>query len=348
MTTTAHLGANGTGPAAGDPGGAREPSGRGRLGGLAWLVWRQHRLFFGVLLAAVAGGAVWCAVLRGRTAAFIDAHHIDGCSMISLVARCDGTQEAVTEFRTIYGRALQLAEVGLLLLPVLIGLFLGAPLIARELEAGTHKLVLTQSVGPLRWLAAKTALPALVVLTATTALSVVFVWLWQVVGDEVSGSYWYSTLDFAALGPVPVAYSLLALAVGVLAGLLLRRTVLTMGVTLGAMVLIQVALRQLRPYLMPIESTEFRPKESAQLPDNAWLVEQGYYTRSGAHVPDTVCESAGDYEACLRSHHVVGQYMDHHPASHHWPLVWIESGIVLALTAVLTVIAFRVMRRRHG
>ncbi|WP_414505555.1 ABC transporter permease [Streptomyces sp. NEAU-L66] len=348
MTTTAHLGANGTGPTAGDPGGAREPGVRGPLGGLVWLVRRQHRLFFGLLLAAAAGGAVWCAVLRGRAAAFIDTHHIDGCSMISLVARCDGTQDAVVEFRNTYGPALQLAEAGLLLLPVLIGLFLGAPLIARELEAGTHKLVLTQSVGPLRWLAAKTALPALVVLAVTTALSAVFAWLWQVVGDEVSGSYWYSTLDFAALGPVPVAYSLLALAVGVLAGLLLRRTVLTMGVTLGAMVLLQVALKQLRPYLMPSGSTEFGPKESAQLPDNAWLVGQGYYTRSGDHLPMEVCDSAGDQESCLRSHDVVGQYMDHHPASHHWPLAWIESGIVLALTAVLTVLAFRVMRRRHG
>ncbi|MEU8784329.1 ABC transporter permease [Streptomyces sp. NPDC048637] len=348
MTTTAHLGANGTGPTTGDPGGAREPGRRGWLGGLGWLVWRQHRLFFGVLLAAVVSGAVWCAVLRDRTAGFIAAQHIDGCSLISLVPRCEGTQAAVTAFRSTYGRPLQLAEAGLLLLPVMIALFLSAPLIARELEAGTHKLVLTQSVGPLRWLAAKAALPALVVLTATTALSAVFAWMWQVLGDEVSGSYWYSTLGFASLGPVPVAYSLLALAVGVLAGLLLRRTVLTMGVTLGAMVLLQVALQQLRPYLMPMGSTEFRPKQSAQLPDSAWLVGRGYYTRSGAHLSDTLCDSAGDYESCLRTHDVVGQYMDYHPASHHWPLAWIESGIVLVLTAVLTVIAFRVMRRRHG
>ncbi|MFE6741610.1 ABC transporter permease [Streptomyces tubercidicus] len=348
MTTTAHLGANGSGPAASDPDEAGEPGGRGPLRGLVWLVSRQHRLFFGLLLAGVVGGAVWCAVLRGRAGGFIASHHIEGCSMISLVPRCDGTQEAVTEFRGTYGQPLQLAEMGLMLLPVLIGVFLAAPLIAREMEAGTHKLVLSQSVGPLRWLAAKAAVPALVVLAATTGLSVVFAWMWAVVGDEVSGAYWYSTLDFAALGPVPVAYSLLALAVGVLAGLLLRRTVLTMGVTLGAMVVLQVGLKLLRPYLMPVVSTEFGPKEPAQLPDNAWGVGQGYHTRSGAHLPDTVCQSAGNYEGCLRSHEVVGQYMDSHPASHHWPLAWIESGIVLALTAVLTVIAFRVMRRRYG
>ncbi|MGW7492212.1 ABC transporter permease [Streptomyces sp. NPDC054786] len=347
MTTTAHPGTNGRGTAD-DPDGPGEAGGRAPLRGLVWLVWRQHRLVFGVLLAAAAGGVVWCAVLRGQMAGFIDAHHIAGCSQISLDPRCAHTQDAVTEFRSTYGPALRLIESGLVLLPALTGLFLGAPLIARELEAGTDKLVLTQSVGPLRWLAAKTVLPALVVGTAATALSLAFGRLWQVAGDEVSGSYWYSTLGFHSLGPVPVAYSLLALAVGVLAGLLLRRTVLSMGVTLVAMVVVQTAFVQLRPYLLPAVTTEFRNGRPAQLPDDDWLVGQGDYTGSGARLPDSPCDPAPSYKACLRKHDVAGQYMEHHPVSHHWPLAWIEAGIVLAVTAVLTVLAFRVMRRRHG
>ncbi|GAA2327483.1 transporter [Streptomyces caniferus] len=347
MTTTAHPGTNGRGTA-GDPGGIREGDGPAPLRGLVWLVWRQHRLVFGVLLAAVAGGAVWCAVLRGQMAGFIDAHHIAGCSQISLDPRCAHTQEAVSAFRETYGPFLRLVEVGLVLLPALIGLFLGAPLIARELEAGTDKLVLTQSVGPLRWLAVKTGLPALIVLASTTALSLVYSWLWQVAGDEVSGFYWYSALGFDALGPVPVAYSLLALAVGVLAGLLQRRTVLSMGVTLAAVVAAQVVLAQLRPYLLPTVTKEFKNGRPAQLADDAWLVGQGDYVRSGAHLADSPCHASPGYEACQRAHDVAGQYMDYHPASHHWPLAWIEAGIVLAGAAVLTVIAFRVMRRRHG
>ncbi|MER0481880.1 ABC transporter permease [Streptomyces sp. Edi2] len=346
MTTTAHPGTKGRGTA-GDPGGTRE-AGLAPLRGLVWLVWRQHRLVLGVLLAAAVAGAVWCAVLRGQMAGFIDAHHIAGCSQISLDPRCEHTQEAVTTFRDTYGSPLRLVEVGLVLLPVLVGLFLGAPLIARELEAGTHKLVLTQSVGPLRWLAAKICLPALVVLTAATGLSLAYGWLWQVAGNEVSGFYWYSTLGFHSLGPVPVAYSLLALAVGTLAGLLLRRTVLSMGVTLAAVVALQVALAQLRPYLLPAVTTKFPQNRPAQLPDDDWLVGQGNYTRSGARLSDAPCDPSPGYDACLRQHDVAGQYMEHHPASHHWPLAWIEAGIVLAVAAVLTVIAFRVMRRRHG
>lgn len=348
MTSTAHLGASGHGRTADTPEHPRATGGRGPLGGLVWLVWRQHRLVFGVLLAAAVGGAVWCAVLRGRMAGFIDAHHIAGCSQISLVPRCSDTQGPVTAFRDAYNPSMKLAEAGLVLLPALVGLFLGAPLIARELEAGTHKLVLSQSVGPLRWLTAKMALPAAVVLAAGTLLSAAYTWLWQVGGDEVSGAYWYSTLGFNSIGPVPVAYSLLGLAIGTLTGLLLRRTVAAMGVTLTATVLVQAAFMQLRPYLMPLTTTKFGTGEPAQVPDNSWLVGQGYYTTSGERLPELPCRPDQDFTGCLRQHHVAGQYMDHHPVSHHWPLAWTEAGIVLVAAVVLTVLAFRVMRRRHG
>lgn len=330
--------------------GGRQPAGRAPLRGTAWLVWRQHRLVLGVLLAGSAAAAVWCAVLRGRMATYIDAHHIAGCSMISLVPRCADTQDTVIAFRGAYGSSLRLVELGLVSLPLLIGLFIGAPLIARELEAGTHQLVLTQSVGPLRWLAAKLALPAVVVLAATSGLSAAFAWLWQVGGDEVSGSYWYSTLGFHSLGPVPVAYALLGLVGGALIGLLLRRTVVSMAVTLLGMVVVQYVFSWLRPYLMPIVTTGFRLGAAPQLPDSSWVLGQGFYTRSGGHLTEEslACGPNEDYSVCLPKHGVVGQYMDQHPVSHHWPLAWIEAGIVLVVAVGLTALAFRVMRRRHG
>ncbi|MGW1374053.1 ABC transporter permease [Streptomyces sp. NPDC002446] len=352
--TTADPTAGGRGPGADGRGGRGGPAGRtaagGPLGGLAWLVWRQHRLLLGVLFAGSAAAAVWCAVLRGRMASFIDAHHLAGCSLISLVPRCEGTQDAVMAFRAAYRPSLQLAELGLTLLPVLIGLFLGAPLIARELETGTHQLVLTQSAGPLRWLAAKLALPALCVLTAVSGLSAVFAWLWQVGGDEVSGSYWYSTLGFHSLGPVPVAYSLLGLAVGALAGLLLRRTVVSMAVTLAAMIVLPGAFTLLRPYLLAATTTGYGRGAAVSAPDDSWVLEQGYTTGSGARLTEEAmeCPPSGDYDGCLRGHGVTGRFLDQHPVSHHWPLAWIEAGLVVALAAALTAVAFRVMRRRHG
>ncbi|WP_411140379.1 ABC transporter permease [Streptomyces sp. x-80] len=351
MSTTAHHGTGGAARTADDTdgtGGAGARGGRTPLRGLVWLVWRQHRPAFGALCVIVIGGAIWLAVLRGRMAGFIDAHHIAGCSLISLDPRCEGTQWVVSDFRGAYAQSLRYAAMGLLLLPAVIGVFLGAPLVARELESGTHKVVLTQSVRPLRWLTAKTALPALAVLAATSALSAVFGWVWQVGGDEVSGTYWYSTLGFNALGPVPVAYALLALAVGTLTGLLLRRTVASMAVTLGVMAFVQSVFVLIRPYLRPTVSTVFPKGASAQLPDSSWPQQQGHVTGSGARLPESACASPGDYEACLRNHDVAASYFDNHPVSHHWPLAWTEAGIVLVLAVALTVIVFRVFKRRFG
>ena len=53
-----------------------------------------------------------------------------------------------------------------LVLPALIGLFWGAPLIARELEAGTHRLVWNQSITRTRWLAVKLGLTGLAAMVA--------------------------------------------------------------------------------------------------------------------------------------------------------------------------------------
>ena len=51
----------------------------------------------------------------------------------------------------------------LILLPALVGMFVGAPLLARELEHGTHRLAWTQSVTRRRWLLSKTLLLALAI-----------------------------------------------------------------------------------------------------------------------------------------------------------------------------------------
>ena len=39
--------------------------------------------------------------------------------------------------------------------PAVIGIFWGAPMIAREIEAGTYRLVWTQSITRTRWLVSK-------------------------------------------------------------------------------------------------------------------------------------------------------------------------------------------------
>lgn len=53
-----------------------------------------------------------------------------------------------------------------------------------------------------------------------------------------------------------------------------------------------------------------------------------------------------DSTACLKAHDVTGFYSEYHPASHFWPLQLVETGITLALTALVLAAAFTLLRRR--
>lgn len=89
----------------------------------------------------------------------------------------------------------------------------GAPLIAREFEAGTHKLAWTQSLSRGRWLAAVLAVAAAGALAATAVLATVLTWsLPDGAGNPMAWPYYESH------GPVPYGRSLFARALGVALG----------------------------------------------------------------------------------------------------------------------------------
>ncbi|MFH8405383.1 ABC transporter permease [Streptomyces sp. NPDC018019] len=325
---------------------------RGPLHGATWLVWRQHRWAARLLAVFVLLAAAGAVVLRARMAGYIDSHHIAGCSEISRLPACAGTQEAVTAFRAAYGPLIGTITDVMVLLPAAAGMFAGAPLIARELENGTAKLAWTQSVSPVRWFAAKCAVPLVLVLAAVSALSALVTWCLAPAVDEVSGAYWYSTGTFNALGPVPVAYCLLSVVIGVLAGLVLRRTVPAMAVTVLLTGLLAYAFDAVRPHLMATVTTRAASDgtDASELPDDSWYQGGGLRTESGERLPAGSCSAGDGYADCLRLHKVVGGYVDSHPAAHRWPLAWLESALVTgaaAVTAVvLALVAARVLRRR--
>ncbi|MFD9815677.1 ABC transporter permease [Streptomyces sp. NPDC059080] len=328
-------------------GAAGRPARTSRRVGLLWLVWRQNRGMAIGLLALLVAGGIGMVVQGGLMSGYLAQHDIAGCALISTNPRCEGVQGAVEDFRAAYGQTFRLAQMLLVMLPALAGLFVGAPLLAQELENGTHKVALTQSVGPLRWLTAKLALPAALVTVTAAGLAAGYLWMWRSGGQETLGAYWYSHSEFLALGPVPVAQSLLALAVGTLAGLLIRRTVASMVVTLGVTGALTLAFMSVRKHLLPPVTTDF--PHGGTLPDNAWVLGEGSLTTSGERLPQGTCPAGPDVEECLKVHHVDGgSYIVQHPAAQHWPMALVESGIALALAAVVTAVIYRVVRRQFG
>ncbi|WP_405871456.1 hypothetical protein [Streptomyces sp. NBC_00005] len=185
----------------------------------------------------------------------------------------------------------------------------GAALIGRELESGTARLAWTQNVSPTRWLAAKLALPALVLVLGGTLFVVVFRWAWSA-NRDLMGDDWTFNDVFAARGPALVAYGLCALAIGTLTALLLRRALPALAISVTVMIVLNRYLESHRPGLWPAAT-----RTSAT----------GFPTSNGPWPTDD------------------GTY---HPASHFWPMNLVETGILLTITALATTAAFVVLRRR--
>ena len=149
-------------------------------------------------------------------------------------------------------RALQVAlPAVVLVVPAMIGMFWGAPLIARELETGTFRLAWTQSVPRARWLATKLVTVGAASAAAGAALGLMASW-WASPLDAVNQNRFSPSL-FALHGFMPGAYALFAFALGATSGVLLRRTFPAMAVTLVGFIAARlVATYDVRPYLLPL------------------------------------------------------------------------------------------------
>ncbi|KIF69298.1 hypothetical protein HY68_12965 [Streptomyces sp. AcH 505] len=210
-----------------------------------------------------------------------------------------------------------------------LALFAAGPLIARELESGTHKLAWSQSISPARWLAAKLAVPAVVVVLTTAVLVGLYRLVWSAHSNLLLAGFPPRRLYFS-VGLATVAVPLLSLAVGALCGLLLRRTVPAM-VAAGV---VQYAITAVRSGTWPFQHTYGVPELS---------VHSRAITRSGARIADPECY---DNLRCLANHDVVGFTRRYLPSDDYWPRQLTETGILLALTALAVAAAFWALKRR--
>lgn len=316
------------------------PARGGRLHGLTWAMFRLHRsaLWFWVMLLVVAAGALLWAYHPGVRDA-VEEYRRMNCPGPGSDAYCDSTGPA-------YQRYTMLLSVGgglITLVPLLTATWAGGALIGRELENGTARLAWTQSVTPARWLAAKLAVPAALLVSGTTVLALLHRLAWTAATPELrelGGHDMYADSTYLGTGTLAPAYALLGLTVGALAGLLLGRALPAL--TLGALALLVLSsgLSFLRPHLWPVRTVIGRNEYPEQ---SGMLVGEGALTSTGARVEDPLCV---DDLKCAAEHHITGFYRDYHPPSHFWPLQLTETGIVVVLGALATLAAFHLLKRR--
>lgn len=325
MSTMTSTGSTG-GPASAESAIPQAGRGRGlRLSGMNWLVWRQHRAAYWTLLAVAAITVAVMIHQRQQMMMYLDEYgSIDGLK--------SGWEEKFDQ------GPLRMAGQLLGYAPLLIGVFLGAPLLAGDLESGTAKLVNAQSASRVRWLATKLGVTALVVAVSTAAASAVFTWWWSPVKSSQYALDWSDGNAFDSSGPVPVALTLITVVGGIAIGMLLRRTLLSMAVTLGFAVAVQLVWSHFRMSLgdvITVTTNGVGGDNFPKLPDGTHVVDQSYLTASGDLIGYGSCNEPTEKaaNACLEKAQVVGWNVEYIPISQMSSMQWLGASILLALTA---------------
>jgi hypothetical protein len=322
--------------------------------GLTWVAWRQHRLaLVGVLV--VLGGVSLFMVVNGL--AMRHAYTSLGLNRCGALDSASCASQLLIFQQSYASWADHLPHL-LMFLPGLIGVFVGAPLVARELESGTFRFAWTQGRSRVQWIVTKLVLLGVVLTALALAFSALFTW-WYGPFGAISGRMTpYGAYEVSGL--VFAAHTLFGFALGALLGLLIRRTVPAMAAT-GAvwMAVVLASMIYLRPvFRQPITVLGVLGKGaqsgSGNVPFNAAVVGHWVQDATGQHVSSqqlfgqaTVASggspSPQQYQAYLTQHHY-SQWVSYRPDIWFWHFQVLEASgfaIVAVLLAVATVLLLR-------
>ncbi|MGW7291026.1 ABC transporter permease [Streptomyces xiamenensis] len=306
--------------------------------GMPWLVWRQHRVAF---LLLSAGAAAMTAYLLWRAGSVHDA-------MRALEAgTATPRQNALIDeaYRDLGGLGSTLS-----FLPLLIGVFIGAPLFAGDLESGTAKLVGAQSHSRASWVISKLGMAAVFTAAAAVSTGLALRGMWSPLADHwAANADFTSTEGFDTTGPTAVVMGLLGLLLGATAGLLAKRTLPAMVITLFGVLAVQQTWASVRMEFADtvVKTTSggaFTPDDLPEVPSSALEIDHSYLTADGSLLGWSTCSDATDADACLGERGVVGWAVEIFPHSHLTGMQWTAAAAlcaVLALTAAVTVFAAR-------
>jgi hypothetical protein len=327
---------------------------------MAWVTWRQHRVALAGVAAPLAALAVYVWI------AGLQMHHAyaaaTACRPLTSPA-CGNLFVNADQMNPVLA-----SGYALLAVPALIGIFVGAPVLAREMETGTFRYAWTQGFGRWRWTLVKLVALAVVVAAAAGAVSVLLSWYYQPYFAPRSPAMSFSEVSPLTPGLFPLrgvafaAWTVAAFAIGGLAGMLIRRVVPAIAATLAAYAALAVATGMLlrQHYLAPLVTSKLSTPVAAWI-TSQWLTKDG--TRSPAHGDRAIslfqhlCPASALGEPgssgqlpvspvqCFLQHGYT-QWTSYQPAGRFWPLQWIEGGGLLALSVLLIAATVWLVRRR--
>ena len=297
---------------------------------MIWVIWRQHR---GELLGAAVLLAVLGLFLLLHGIPMHDAYERDGveaCQQLMFSGGAAGFDESC--FQTLMAFENQYSDLPnnfaawLPFLPMLAGMLIGAPLLAREYEQGTWQLAWTQSVTRTRWLAIKLS----VVIGGVVAVSALF---------AAGLSWWFGPLSPQAFTPekfnhavlVFPGYVMVAVAIGILAGVVFRRTLVAAAITVGGYLAVRLPLEFWgRPnFRTPLTTTDFAVAERGWVVHDVEAGQVAGVGRDGQVAPSP-------------------EPISYHPDDRFWDFQLIETAILAGITVVLLLITWRLVLGRKA
>lgn len=323
---------------------------------LSWVAWRRYRAAF-VTITALLAAATVVLVIRGEHMRHAYAA-LQACTPVRS-ARCGFV---FTTFQDTYAN---LGPIGglFVFVPGLIGTFTGAPLLARELETGTFRFAWTQGAGRMRWLIALMVPGAVGAAAIGAAFGAIFTWYYHplTAGGFVprqNGSI------FPVTGLAIAGWALLAYSVGILAGVLGRRVLPAVVVTLLVWTGLAFTASHLRQYdyQAPISTSRMQIATRDLQVENWWtfhgarisnarldqvLQAAGAPSIDGGSVRVAPGQTATDPVSYLLQHGYT-QWTSYQPDSRYWTFQGIEFGWLAVMSVLLLATATWLVRRRGG
>jgi hypothetical protein len=327
------------------------------LRGLGWVTWRQHRSGVAGVLVVLGGVSVYL-LFSG-----LSVHHaytrlgLNTCGPLGNPS----CQSQVSLFQQDYFSLADHLPHLLMILPGLIGVFVGAPLLAREFESGTFRFAWTQGRSRVQWIVTKLIVIGTALTLLALAFSLLFTW-WYSPFDAISGrmaangAYEISGLVFAAR-------TLFGFALGAFLGLLIRRTVPAMAATAAIwFAVLWSTTSYLRPLIrQPITILGRQGKGtvpgSGGLPFNADVTGHWLQNAAGQHVSNDQVFSQvltatrgtpptpAQYDTYLNQHHYT-QWVSYRPNTWFWHFQTIEASGYIIVAALLAITTVLLLRRR--
>jgi voltage-gated potassium channel Kch len=323
---------------------------------MTWLTWRQFRSSAAVAVGLLALVAVLLAL----------AGHRSGAASCVSPTDCDVSRRSLIGISRVH--LLQYLSTVLVAVPVLTGMFWGAPLLARELETGTHRLAWTQGVTRARWLVVKIGLVGVASIAVSGALSLMLT-LWSSHAVNLGR---FAQPMFDERGIAPLGDTAFAFALGLMAGVLIRRTVPAMAATLAAFIAVRLIVTDwIRPHFatpLTLASTPGVPPP--QPPPGSWVVANqtlnpagkvvsdnfhctvgsGSRAASGGAAPHALRTASAVNQQCMAQAHAylatLRQVVRYQPLSRYWMFQAYDVAVYLGLAMLLCLGALWWVRHR--